>query len=130
MTGGLGKLTEQFKNSPNATLLATPNMWDIFKHKNEIETLFIHKIPFDPPSEAYLVAQSKNYSDPWNELQIPRAIFSLEKIINGIRDDSETNKRALIFDSRLVTKGYGHEFQAKLKEIARVSDIKLENFQH
>ncbi|MDA1060427.1 MAG: exonuclease domain-containing protein [bacterium] len=130
MASGLGKLTEQFKNTPEATLLLTPNAWEVFKNKNDIETLFIHKVPFDPPSEAFLVAQSKNLRDPWNELQIPRAILALKKIINGVRNNNKVNKKALILDSRLVTKGYGRDFQEKLKEIARVSEIKLENFQH
>ncbi len=115
-----GKIQEQFKTSTdNPILLVTPNIWENLEITNQIDTLFIHKIPFDPPSDPQLLAQTKLYEDPFNELQVPRTIFSLKKIIHRL--DNTKSKKIIILDSRLVSKGYGAQFIKSLEEIGIVT---------
>ena len=97
----------------------TPNTWENLEITSQIDTLFIHKIPFDPPSDPQLLAQTKLYEDPFNELQVPRAIFSLKKIIHRL--DNTKPRKIIILDSRLVSKGYGAQFIKSLEEIGIVT---------
>ncbi|MBT3704618.1 hypothetical protein HOG17_02435 [Candidatus Peregrinibacteria bacterium] len=114
-SGGLGKITELYKSSPETTsILLTPNIWD----KAEIEdinTLIIHAIPFDPPSDQYLVALGKNFADPWNEFSLPTGILSLKKMIN--RFLSKKAGTVIILDGRISQKGYGSRFISSLSDL-------------
>jgi hypothetical protein len=132
LTGSIGKISEQFKiNHKNAVLIVTPNAWNNFKYSSLVNSLIVNKIPFDPPSDPYLIAASKNFEDPFNELQVPLAIFALKRIINRINQtasdttqpatQSLVHKEVIILDDRLSTKNYGKTFLENLKNIAHVS---------
>ncbi|MCK9186212.1 exonuclease domain-containing protein [Candidatus Gracilibacteria bacterium] len=123
LTGSIGKVAEQFRaNDKNAVLIITPNAWNYFKYANLVNSLIITKIPFDPPSDPYLITASKNFENPFDELQIPLAIFSLKRIINRIKQTkSETKKEVIILDDRLSTKNYGKTFIENLRNIACIS---------
>ncbi|MBD3361113.1 hypothetical protein GF366_04930 [Candidatus Peregrinibacteria bacterium] len=127
LTGSLGKLREKFKQSPeNSILFITPNFWDNFRDHELIDNLLIHKIPFDPPSDPFIVALKKNYEDPFYEFQVPRAVFSLKKMINRLTGEAK-NKEVVILDPRLATKNYGQLFIDNLKNIARPKIINTAN---
>lgn len=115
-----GKMQEQFKTATdNPILLVTPNTWENLEIAEQIDTLFIHKIPFTPPSDPQLLALSHLYEDPFNELQVPQAIFSLKKLIHRLH--STQPKKIIILDSRLITKSYGDQFIKSLEEIGTVT---------
>jgi DNA polymerase III epsilon subunit-like protein len=118
ITGSLGKLREQFKQDPkNSILFITPNFWENFKDQDLIDTLIIHKIPFDPPSIPYIMVTSKAYNNPFIEFQIPRAAFTLKKIINSLPQTSG-QKEVIILDSRLIKKDYGNTITENLQDLA------------
>ncbi len=129
LTGSIGKAAEQFRvNHENAVLIVTPNAWNYFKYANLVNSLIITKIPFDPPSDPYLIAASKNFENPFDELQVPLAIFALKRIINRIKQPiteeqkfQNISKEVLILDDRLTTKNYGKAFLENLKNIAHIS---------
>ncbi|MDP2642773.1 MAG: exonuclease domain-containing protein [Candidatus Peregrinibacteria bacterium] len=123
LTGSIGKIAEQFRvNHKNSILILTPNAWNYFKYANLVNSLIVTKIPFDPPSDPYLIAASKNFENPFDELQVPLAIFALKRIINRIKQTAnETKKEVIILDDRLTTKNYGKAFIENLKNIACIS---------
>jgi|GEM_PF-455368 len=128
LTGSIGKVAEQFRvNHENSVLIVTPNAWNYFKYANLVNSLIVTKIPFDPPSDPYLIAASKNFENPFDELQIPLAIFALKRIINRIKQpisvesQNPIHKEVLILDDRLTTKNYGKAFLENLNSIAHVS---------
>ncbi|OGJ43157.1 hypothetical protein A3B60_01775 [Candidatus Peregrinibacteria bacterium RIFCSPLOWO2_01_FULL_39_12] len=124
IAASIGKLQEQFKHLPqNSALLITPNTWENLETIEDIDTLFIHKLPFDPPSNPSLIALSKNYENPFEELQIPRTIITLKKLINRLKGDQNKSKKAIILDPRLLERDYGQKFISALKEIAPVEII-------
>lgn len=123
LTASIGKLQEQFKQTHNPILI-TPNIWFNFESASDIDTLFIHKIPFDPPSDPFLVALSQNFDDPFNELQVPRAVLSIKRMIKPL-GTTETPKKVIIFDSRLITKEYGQQFIKNLNDIAVTKIISI-----
>lgn len=128
LTGSIGKVAEQFRVShENSVLIVTPNAWNYFKYANLVNSLIVTKIPFDPPSDPYLIAASKNFENPFDELQVPLAIFALKRIINRIKQpisvesQNPVHKEVLILDDRLTTKNYGKAFLENLNSIAHVS---------
>lgn len=115
-----GKMQEQFKTATdNPIVLVTPNTWENLEIAEQIDTLFIHKIPFTPPSDPQLLALSRLYEDPFNKLQVPQAIFSLKKLIHRLNPTQP--KKIIILDSRLVSKAYGDQFIKSLEEIGTVT---------
>jgi len=124
LTGSIGKVAEQFRaNHENAVLIVTPNAWNYFKYSNLVNSLIITKIPFDPPSDPYLIAASKNFENPFDELQVPLAIFALKRIINRIKqtNNPSLHKEVIILDDRLSTKNYGKTFIENLRNITQTS---------
>ncbi|MBI2634906.1 hypothetical protein HYW82_04545 [Candidatus Peregrinibacteria bacterium] len=129
LTASLGKLQEQLntalESAQPVTILLTPNFWQNMDHHDKIDTAIIHKIPFDPPSDPLLTALSRNYVDPFNELQIPRAIISLKKIINSLSENNTKEKTALILDARILNRNYGHIIYKNLESIGFVNAITI-----
>lgn len=128
LTGSTGKLQELYKEAlaskllPHPILLVTPNVWENCEITEEIDTLFIHKLPFEPPSDPQLTALSQVYSDPFKELQIPRAIMALKKLLNKLNtQDKGKIKKVIILDSRLLNKPYGQEFIKNLEEVGTIT---------
>lgn len=125
MTGSLGKLREQYKQDPdNSILFITPNFWENFKDHDLIDTILIHKIPFDPPSLPYITATSKNYRNAFIEFQIPRATFTLKKLINYLPNTAK-QKEVVLLDSRLVEKDYGQVITENIKNLATTKIVNL-----
>lgn len=115
-TGSISKVNSQFQQNPVSPVLLTPFGWKDFIDHEKIETLFIHKIPFDPPSNPFVIAASKNFEDPFNEFQIPRAILHLKKSISLLSTQNpQKHKKVVILDPRITTKKYGDRFMEALK---------------
>jgi len=110
---GMGKSLELYKQSPEtSSLIITPNK---FRLANEnFKNLIIQQLPFNPPSDQLLVALSKNFQDPFNELQVPLAIIALKNMIKNF--DGE---KVIILDNRIVTKNYSRIFLKSLEEISK-----------
>jgi len=124
-----GKLKAQFKQHIDlkdpVIALMTPNVWEQFDHHKDVEHLFIHKIPFDPPSDPEIIAASEGKANPFIEVQIPKAINTLIKMINRLNNSSKTLKKVTIFDSRISNRDYGKLFIEKLKEIADLEELSI-----
>ncbi len=117
-TGSISKVKDQFRQNQITPVLLTPFGWEDFEYHEEIDTLIIHRIPFDPPSNPYIIASSRNWGDPFNEFQVPKAILNLKKIINLlIGRKTNSPKKVIILDSRIVNKKYSDKFLQMLREI-------------
>lgn len=104
LTGSIGKLEEKFAKSPEKSiLLITPAIWERFRYNNLINTLIIAKIPFDAPGNLYLSALSQQFTNPFVELQIPRAMIAVKKILNRLTAE---NPKVYFLDPRLREKDY------------------------
>lgn len=122
-SGSIGKMKELFRTAENSPiLLMTIGTWLNFEDYDEIDQLFIHKIPFDAPSKAEIFFQSQNFEDGFKQLQIPRAIIALKKCINRM-----TKGNIAILDSRLIDKEYGQLFIKNLENIGQIKILKLKD---
>jgi len=119
LTGSLGKVSAQYSQDPQNSILAlTPHYWNYFQHHDLVKNLIIFKIPFDAPSNPFILSSSKNFADPFNQLQIPRALMSMLKIINRIVKNSD-DKKVIILDPRIKQKQYGQVIKSNLEVLAK-----------
>jgi DNA polymerase III epsilon subunit family exonuclease len=126
LTSSTGKLQAKYKaESDTAVLLTTPHIWNKIDCHHLVDTVFLTKLPFDPPSAAHIVALSQNYRDPFNQLQIPRAVINLQKILKKLAQDP-ASKRAILLDGRILTKNYGKQFLDSLQSLADIKSITLQ----
>ncbi len=124
-TCNTGKLKTKLKQAgEDCVVLITPNTWEQLEDYEDIDTVIIHKIPFSPPSDPYIIARSRNFTDPFSQLQIPDATITLKKILNRLSGpNTSKTKTAVILDSRLVQKSYGKPIMESLKSIAEPTVI-------
>lgn len=128
LSGSLGKLEQRFQEDPeNSILILTGRTWQKFKYNNLVDTILIEKLPFNPPSEPFIVSNSKNFDDPFNDFQIPMAITNLKKIIQHLKNGHPADKELKIYmlDNRIKQKAYGRAFLKNLDSINRVTTTKL-----
>jgi len=110
---GMGKSLELYKLSPEtSSLLITPNKFQLAEEN--FKNLIIQQLPFAPPSDQLLVALSKNFKDPFNELQVPLAITALKNMIKNFN-----GSRVIILDNRIVEKNYAKAFLTALEKISK-----------
>lgn len=128
LAGSLGKIQERYLNEKkllSPILLITSYLWANFEYYDDIDTLMIYKIPFDPPSDPKIISLSKNYANPFTELQVPLAIKATKKIINRLKNGKANIKKVIIFDPRMTNKKYSETFIENLELMAPTSIVKL-----
>jgi DNA polymerase-3 subunit epsilon/ATP-dependent DNA helicase DinG len=77
-------LLEAFKASPQAVLLGTRSFWEGVDVPGEaLSVVVITKLPFEVPSDPIIAARSETFEDPFNEYQIPEAILSSVRGLDG-----------------------------------------------
>ncbi|MFA6917989.1 MAG: helicase C-terminal domain-containing protein, partial [Candidatus Gracilibacteria bacterium] len=104
LVGSIGKLEERFAKAPEkSVLLITSTVWERLRYNNLVETLVIHKIPFDAPGNLYLSALSQTFANPFMEFQVPHAMINIKKILNRLTAE---NSKVYFLDSRLYEKDY------------------------
>lgn len=126
LTGSLGKITDQFRQDPdNSIIMLTANNFENFTLPELIDTLIVHKVPFDPPSDNFTLALGKSFEKSFETFQIPRAIFALKRLVNCLNNEAPNPRTALILDGRLETKPYGKAFIENLNKLAPTEFINL-----
>ncbi|MCX6735411.1 MAG: exonuclease domain-containing protein [Candidatus Peregrinibacteria bacterium] len=129
LAGSLGKIQERYisekKSLMPPVLLVTSHIWENFEPNQDIDTLIIYKIPFDPPSDPKIISLSRNYANAFMELQVPLAVKSTKKIINRLKSSHANLKKVIIFDIRLTNKKYADVFLENLNLMAPTSVVKL-----
>ncbi|MBL4694475.1 3'-5' exoribonuclease [Candidatus Gracilibacteria bacterium] len=120
--GSLGKLTELFHQDPeNSVVFLTNFAWERFDHQDLIKNIYVHKLPFMPPSDPYFFTTSQGFNNSFMELAVPKAIFASKRVINRLPKGD-----VIFLDSRLTQKRYGEVFIDNMRNIAETRIIKLE----
>lgn len=113
ITGRKEKLLKQFASGTSAILLGASSFWEgIDLPKTALEMLIITRLPFDAPNEimtrAYngmLRSQGKN---PFYHASLPKATMRLQQGIGRLLRTPEDFGCAVILDSRIASRRYGH----------------------
>ena len=108
-------LLREFRETPNAVLLATASFWQgVDVSGDTLSCVVIDKLPFASPSDPLTAARMENIEqtgdNPFSEYQVPLAILALLQGLGRLlRHRSDRGVLALL-DPRLRTKGYGKRF--------------------
>jgi ATP-dependent DNA helicase DinG len=121
-------LIDQFRNTPNAVLLATSSFWQgVDVVGDALSCVIIDKLPFaspgDPVTAARIDAINAAGGDAFADYQVPLAILTLQQGLGRlIRHRSDRGVLAVL-DPRLRTMGYGRRFLASLPPAPVTSDL-------
>jgi ATP-dependent DNA helicase DinG len=108
-------LLKEFRETPNAVLLATASFWQgVDVSGDTLSCVVIDKLPFASPGDPLTAARMENIEqngdNPFSEYQVPLAILALLQGLGRLlRHRSDRGVLALL-DPRLRTKGYGKRF--------------------
>ena len=123
-----GALLDQFRQTPNAVLLATSSFWQgVDVVGDQLSCVIIDKLPFaspgDPVTAARMEAMTAEGADPFGDYQVPLAILALLQGLGRlIRHRSDRGVLAIL-DPRIKSMGYGRRFLASLPPAPVVNDL-------
>ncbi len=121
-------LLEKFAAAGNGVLVATSSFWEGVDVKGAaLRLVAIDRLPFgqqdDPVFEARIEAIRVRGGNPFNELQLPRAITALRQGVGRLIRDVDDHGVIAILDPRLRSKGYGRLILASLPQMPVIDDI-------
>jgi len=113
------RLLDTFRKLGNAVLLGTSSFWEGVDVRGEaLSLVVIDKLPFAAPDDPVLRARQdacrRGGGDPFNDMQLPRAVITLKQGAGRlIRDVTDTGV-LMIADPRLMSRPYGEVFRRSL----------------
>jgi len=121
-------LLRNFRNTPNAVLLATSSFWQgVDVAGDTLSCVIIDKLPFaapgDPITAARIESIEKRGGNPFDEYQLPLAILTLLQGLGRLIRHQHDRGVLSILDPRVLTKGYGRRFLASLPPTPIVREI-------
>jgi ATP-dependent DNA helicase DinG len=104
-------LLDSFKSSEGGVLLGTKSFWEGVDVPGEaLSALVIVKLPFDVPSDPIIAARSETYERPFDEYSVPEAVLKFRQGFGRLIRSKSDRGVVVVFDRRVVSKGYGHIF--------------------
>lgn len=109
--GSRGQLVETFRNSPRAMLLGTRSFWEgVDLPGEQVEIVVIAKLPFDVPTDPIFAARSETFENSFDQYSVPEAILRFRQGFGRLIRTGRDFGAVVVFDPRLLTKGYGQRF--------------------
>lgn len=120
-------LVERFSRAGNGVLVATSSFWEGVDVKGRsLRLVAIDRLPFgqqnDPVFEARLDAVRARGGNPFNEVQLPRAITTLRQGVGRLIRDPADHGLVVLCDPRLRGKSYGRRVLASLPAMPVLAD--------
>ncbi len=104
-------LLDGFKATQRAVLLGTRSFWEGVDIPGEsLSALVIIRLPFSVPTDPIFAARSETYKNAFNEYALPDAILRFRQGFGRLIRTRTDRGIVAIFDSRIVSKGYGKSF--------------------
>jgi len=121
-------LLRDFRNTPNAVLLATSSFWQgVDVAGNALSCVIIDRLPFASPTDPLVAARisaiQQRGGQPFHEYQIPLATLTLLQGLGRlIRTKSDRGVMAIL-DPRLTRMSYGRRFLSSLPPAPITDDL-------
>jgi len=110
-------LLEGFKSTEQAVLLGTRSFWEgVDIQGDTLSALVIVRLPFAVPTEPIFAARSETYTNSFNEYAVPEAILRFRQGFGRLIRTQTDRGIVAVFDSRILSKGYGMQFLEALPE--------------
>lgn len=119
ITGRKEKLLKQFASGSSAILLGAASFWEgIDLPKTALELLIVTRLPFDAPNEimtrAYNGMLRSHGKNPFYHSSLPKATMRLQQGIGRLLRTPDDFGCAVILDSRIASRRYGHSMLRNL----------------
>lgn len=104
-------LLDGFKTSERAILMGTKSFWEGIDIPGErLSAVVIMRLPFAVPTDPVFAARSETYHNAFNEYTMPDAIVKFRQGFGRLIRSSSDRGIVVVLDSRVTSKGYGHNF--------------------
>ncbi|WP_100372735.1 ATP-dependent DNA helicase DinG [Bacillus sp. FJAT-45037] len=129
-SGSRAKLIKSFKQADQAILFGTSSFWEgIDLPGDELTSLVIVRLPFSPPDQPLLQAQSERAKEegknPFMDVSLPQAIIRFKQGFGRLIRTKEDKGSVFVLDRRIQTTRYGKLFIRSLPDVP-VHEDKLE----
>lgn len=127
-TAPRAELLERFRALGNAVLLGTSSFWEGVDVRGEaLSCVLIDRLPFASPGDPVLAARidaaRRRGGNPFNEIQLPRAVIALKQGAGRLIRDGADRGVLVVCDPRLLGRSYGHRFLESLPPMARTRSL-------
>jgi ATP-dependent DNA helicase DinG len=132
--GSRTELLERFRAAPAPILVGAASFWEgVDVVGDALSLLLIDKLPFAPPDDPVLEAQSealrRRGGDPFRTIQLPAASLALKQGAGRLIRSERDRGVLVIGDARLINKGYGRTLMASLPPFSVTRERQVaENF--
>ena len=111
-------LLEEFLENKRSVLLGTKSFWQGVDVPGEALTcVFIDKLPFPPPTDPVIAAYEEDKTVNWFwDHSLPRAVIALKQGVGRLIRTKMDVGVVVVFDHRIVTKGYSSAFFKSLPD--------------
>jgi DNA polymerase-3 subunit epsilon/ATP-dependent DNA helicase DinG len=118
-TGGSREtLLDSFKSSNKAVLLGTRSFWEgVDIPGDDLVALVIVRLPFAVPNDPIFAARSSTYPNAFNDYAVPDAMLRFRQGFGRLIRSRSDRGIVTVFDSRIVSKGYGVKFLESLPDV-------------
>ncbi len=117
------RIIKQFRDDASASLFAVTSFWqgiDVPGHSLSLVT--IDRLPFAAPNDPLVVARRERSSQPFAEVDLPRATMLLAQGVGRLIRNSEDRGVVAVLDTRLATATYRTTLFRKLPPMRRTRD--------
>ena len=121
------RLLEQFRDAPKAVLFGVDSFWQGVDVRGEaLQNVIITKLPFEVPNHPVVEARHQEITrrggNPFMERTVPEAIIKLKQGFGRLIRTATDKGIVVLFDPRVLTKGYGQTFLDALPDCKRFID--------
>jgi Rad3-related DNA helicase len=113
--GSIRQLWQNFNTQPRVVLLGAGAFWEGMEVEGRAPAcIVVTRIPFPSLSDPLLAARAEAWHDQQNQFVVPHAALKLRQALTGLAWSQRTRNAVVLFDHRLVTRGYGPTLLAAL----------------